>query len=118
MSQSRHPDAYIVRKNDNLSNICQFLYGASYRWRELAAVNQIEDPTQLRTGTPLSVPSDGLIGHPRPYKIQKHDTYCELAARYLGAPTRWPELAKLNAVQPTELRTGMEVRVPADFRNP
>lgn len=40
---------------------------------------------------------------------------CHVAQQF---DDRWPEIAKLNSVGPTELRTGMEVRVPLDIRHP
>lgn len=118
MPLSKHPEPYIVRKNDNLWSIAQSLYGMGLRWREIAAMNAIDDPTQLRTGTLLSVPTDQLLHHPRPYTIKKHDTYFKLASDHLGNFTRWPDIAKLNTVGPTQLRTGMNVNVPLDFRHP
>jgi nucleoid-associated protein YgaU len=111
-----HQDAYVVRKHENLWFISDLLYGDPFRWRELASMNGINDPTTLRTGTKLTVPADGLRRHPRRYQIQKNDTYFYLASKHLGDFTRWTELERLNKVKPTELRTGMELVVPADFR--
>lgn len=115
-----HDDVYVVRKNDNLWHISGLLFGNPFGWKELASVNGINDPTSLRTGTKLSVPlpSDGLRCHPRRYRVQKHDTYISLATQYLGNSMRWTELESRNPVKPTELRTGMELFVPADFRHP
>ncbi|MEB3335480.1 MAG: LysM peptidoglycan-binding domain-containing protein [Cyanobacteriota bacterium] len=115
-----HDDVYIVRKNDNLWHISALLYGNPFGWKELAKVNGINDPTSLRTGTKLTIPlpGDGLRCHPRRYQVKKDDTYIWLATKYLGNSMRWRELEKLNPVKPTELRTGMELIVPADFRHP
>lgn len=111
-----HPDPYIVSKNDTLWVISWALYGTPSRHGELAQINGIADPTNLRTGTALSVPIDGLRCTPRRYKIKKDDTYLKLAIEHLGNSSRWSDIAKLNSVEPTKLRTGMDIFVPGDFR--
>jgi len=111
-----HPDPYVVRKNDTLCDIANRLYGRPSLWWDLATLNGISNPTGLRTGTALRVPADGLKQHPRRHRVQKNDTYYDLAASRLGNPGRWPELARINPQQPHELRTGMELNVPPDFR--
>jgi nucleoid-associated protein YgaU len=118
MSSSNHPDPYRVRKSETLWLIAQTLYGRPSRWTEIASLNGITDPLQLRTGTALTVQADGLRSHPRRYTIQKNDTYIGIAAVHLGNSARWNEIACLNSVRPTALRTGMEVNVPLDFRFP
>ena len=87
-----HPDPYVVRKNDTLWGIAYSLYGRPSLWEDLAHLNGISNPSGLRTGTALRVAADGL----RRYRVQKNDTYYELAAKRLGSHQRWPELARLN----------------------
>jgi len=112
------PQSYDLSKNDTLWTISKALYGDPSRCGELARLNGIQDPTTLRTGTALRVAAEGLVRQPGRYVIKKNDTYFLLATNGLGNCTRWPELARLNPVPPTELRTGMEIVVPADFRQP
>lgn len=113
-----HPQSYVVSKHDTLFSISRALYGDPSRFGELARINGIQDPKTLRTGTALRVPADGLRRQPGRYKIKKNDTYFMLASVCLGNYTRWTEIAKLNDVEATKLRTGMEIVVPADFREP
>ena len=94
-----HPDPYVVRKNDTLWGIAYSLYGRPSLWEDLAHLNGISNPSGLRTGTALRVAADGL----RRYRVQKNDTYYELAAKRLGSHQRWPELARLNPLQPHEI---------------
>jgi nucleoid-associated protein YgaU len=112
-----HPDPYVVRKHDCLWDIAYRLYGRPSLWWDLAALNGISNPAGLRTGTALGVPTDGLKQHPRRHRVQKNDTYYDLAGSRLGNSARWPELARLNPQQPNQLRTGMELNVPLDFRH-
>ena len=116
MSSSKHPDLCKVRKHETLWFIAETLYGRPHRWTEIASLNGLTDPLQLRTGTGLVVPADGLRCQPRRYTIRKNDTYIGLATTHLGNSGRWQEIARLNSVSPTALRTGMEVNVPLDFR--
>lgn len=113
-----HPQSYVVSKHDTLWSISRALYGDPSRCGELARINGIQDPKMLRTGTPLKVPAEGLRRQPGRYKIKKNDTYFMLASVCLGNYMRWKEIANMNTVEPTQLRTGMEIVVPADFREP
>jgi hypothetical protein len=48
--------AYTIRRGDTLSGIAQAAYGDPARWREIAAVNRIDDPRRLEPGRVLRVP--------------------------------------------------------------
>jgi LysM domain len=113
-----HPQSYIVSKHDTLWSISRALYGDPSLCGELARINDIQDPKMLRTGTALRVPSDRLRRRPSLYTIKKGDTYFMLASVGLGNFTRCTEIADLNQVEATKLRTGMQIVVPADFREP
>jgi nucleoid-associated protein YgaU len=112
-----HPEAYIVRKDDTLWSIATMLYGAQSRWQDLAQLNTIADPAELRTGTSLRVPAADLRCHPVRYRTKRYDTFYELASERLGNHRRWPDLANLNQVKPFELPAGIEINVPPDFRH-
>lgn len=47
---------YTVRSGDTLSGIAQRLYGAAYKWRQIADLNGIRDPRTLRVGQVLRLP--------------------------------------------------------------
>lgn len=49
---------YVVQPGDTLSEIAQKMYGASARWRDIAAANKdrLPDPARLRTGLTLRIP--------------------------------------------------------------
>jgi nucleoid-associated protein YgaU len=45
-----------VQRGETLDRIAARYYGESTRWRDLAVLNQIEDPLALRPGSLLSIP--------------------------------------------------------------
>jgi LysM repeat protein len=47
---------YTVQSGDTLSGIAQLSYGDPKRWRGIALVNRIADPTKLKPGTLLNIP--------------------------------------------------------------
>lgn len=49
------PRTYVVKPGDTLSAIAQRLLGSAQKWRELAAANNIADPTRLKVGTTLTI---------------------------------------------------------------
>lgn len=49
--------AYQVQRGDTLWRIAQNRLGSGARWREIAAANGISDPSRLRVGASLSLPS-------------------------------------------------------------
>ena len=47
---------YVVQKGDTLWSIARRTYGDGQRWREIAEVNGINDPSKLRVGQTLAMP--------------------------------------------------------------
>jgi nucleoid-associated protein YgaU len=47
-----------VLQGDTLSGIAAKAYGDPSRWRDIANANDIEDPFNLPTGTPLVIPGN------------------------------------------------------------
>ncbi len=48
--------AYIVQKGDTLGEIAQRELGSARRWREIARLNELEDPDRVPVGTALKLP--------------------------------------------------------------
>lgn len=55
--KARTASTYTVRDGDTLGEIAQRLLGSSSKWREIAELNEIEDPDVVPTGTTLKLPS-------------------------------------------------------------
>ena len=47
---------YIVRRGDNLAEICRRQYGSTDRLKEIAALNQLADPNHLIPGQQILLP--------------------------------------------------------------
>lgn len=137
---------YTVQRGDTLSSIAQQLLGNGNRWREIADLNRIAKPQDLRVGMVLKIPTAGAPQSPAPstppvapkpsvpvtpkptqppspnpvartYTVQAGDTLSRIADKTLGNPQRWPEIARLNNItQPQQLRVGMVLQLPADGR--
>jgi nucleoid-associated protein YgaU len=50
----------ILQDGDSLAEISYAAYGDPTRWREIAHANDIDDPTQLRRGTAITIPGAAL----------------------------------------------------------
>ncbi len=48
---------YVVQAGDTLSEISQRMLGTSKRWREILELNGMEDPSSLRVGMTIEIPS-------------------------------------------------------------
>lgn len=50
-------NSYIVQKGDTLWDIAVKMYGAGFRWREIANANNIQDSASLKVGVRLKIPT-------------------------------------------------------------
>lgn len=94
------------------------------RTRQLVEVTLLEHTTpdvflgpaqaaqERKAATPgAAAPAPG--GAVRTYTVRAGDTLSRIAARELGSASRWPELAKLNALRdPNLVRVGQVLRLP------
>lgn len=58
--------SYQVQSGDTLSAIAKRELGSASKWRLLADVNHLTDPTRIRIGQVLIIPSASKVGQPRP----------------------------------------------------
>ena len=82
--QTLPPDTYVVKRGDTLYSIA---LDQGVDWRELAALNQLSDPTRLQTGQvlrvrppPAAAPAEGVV-------VSPIETTQTIVTRPLGAET-------------------------------
>jgi nucleoid-associated protein YgaU len=128
----------MVQPGDTLRGIAARLYGdpAAYTGiaranagRRMADGHTFDDPNLLRPGWQLDIPQPTRAVDERAdgrwYSVQPGDTLTSIAARFLGDPTRWPEVFALNqpatggaiAANPNLLHPGMQLRLPPPERS-
>lgn len=131
-------DTYVVQKGDTLDIISEKVYGTSKRWRDIAAANDIADPTDLRVAQVLTIPGGRTTsgstststtrspaatisretlraerGDGREYTIQKGDTFARLAQRFYGDENQHGRITQANpGVDPSNLKVGQTIWLP------
>ena len=99
-----HGRVHVVAPRDTLWDIAAAELGDPLRWREILDLNRghpqpdgarLGDDTLLHVGWTLTLPDNP---EPRTDRVEVHpgDTLSALAGRYLGDPTRYPELYETN----------------------
>jgi nucleoid-associated protein YgaU len=123
-----------VQPGESLSEICHRYYGDVSLTQELADVNGIDDPDDLRAGHRLRLPPLGeaapgqesvtrpdapLGGGPTygSYRVKPGDSLSGIARRFLHTADRWRQLYELNRdviADPDDIRVGTVIRIPAE----
>ena len=123
--------SYVVREGDWLSGVAARFLGDPDRYPELARLNGLADPDQLRHGQHLRLPAEAsdrgsrphATGHvttsrPTPesatYVVHAGDWLSGIATRFLGDARRYPDLAGVNGLaDPDQIHPGQHLRLPA-----
>ncbi|NJN32415.1 MAG: LysM peptidoglycan-binding domain-containing protein, partial [Synechococcales cyanobacterium RM1_1_8] len=126
---------YTVLRGDSLIGIARKTLNDGNRWVEIAELNQIKSPSDLRVGQVLRIPGQRpsspapIAPKPQPvkpeparpeptpaqasYVVQLGDTLIAIARKTLGNGDRWREIALLNNIaQASDLRPGMILKLP------
>lgn len=125
---------YVVQPGDMLSDIARRELGSASRWKQLMDANEdvLHGSEVVRPGMKLRIPArttavaEGTTVAPartpvaagaKTYKVQSGDTLSSIASRLLGSSGRWKEIVKANEGVlhgGTDIRPGMELRIPDD----
>lgn len=139
------PKSHTVRRGETLASIARSYYGDVNRVRAILDANpKVRGPKKLYVGTVLTLPAppggttvaaaprDAITDEvvpaprdtaaPRGYTVRAGDSFYSIAAEQLGDGRRWKELLTLNRKvvrnEPTNLRPGMQLRLPEASSGP
>lgn len=107
------------------------------RWREIADLNGITDPSKLAAGTLLKLPSGTSSGQlaggsesasnnssnrsnsseeaalPETYVVRPNETPGEISKRFYNTTKHWRKLLEFNGMRdPKQLRAGQKLKIP------
>ena len=122
------PAVYVVQDGDTFGSIAKAKLGKESRWPELQRLNPAVQPSKLRKGQELKLPTAAAAAEPkkkldaplplpadgtRTYVVAKGDNYERIALNQLGSRKRTADLIAANpGVSPEKLRPGMTIKLP------
>lgn len=121
MGERFHASSHTVGPGETLTAIALKYYGMSSLWTEIAMANQVKDPSALRVGQRLTIPtpSDKAKSTPPPkaipmsHVVAPGETLSAIAAKHLGDAARWKEIASANHIaDPRALKVGTTLTIP------
>ncbi|MBF0440530.1 MAG: LysM peptidoglycan-binding domain-containing protein [Oligoflexales bacterium] len=96
---------YVIEPGDTLASIAQKIYNSPRKWKELATINNIQDPYLLFPGDALKYKSDKNTTHfnsvyentaRKTIVVKQGDTLGNLAKKLFGNSSYWKTIWKLN----------------------
>jgi len=118
---------YTIQPGDTLSSVAVALFGTERRWVDIAQANPTIDPTRLKVGQIIKLPSRidietaDRVTQPAPglvveYIIRPNDNLSSIAQQYYGNPNQWRYIYNANRDKiggnPDILQAGMKIEIP------
>ena len=124
---------YTIKSGDTLSTIAGEFYKDTRKWSVIAKANPGVDPSKLKVGQVITVPTDGAVARQattvperasassRPtgntHTVATGETLSVIAERYLGSKGAWKRLYDANkgaiGSDPAKLKVGTKLVIPA-----
>ncbi len=124
---------YTIKSGDTLSTIAGDFYKDTRKWSVIAKANPGIDPSKLKVGQVINVPTDGAVARQattvperasassRPsgntHTVATGETLSAIAERYLGSKGAWKRLYEANkdaiGSDPAKLKVGTKLVIPA-----
>lgn len=124
---------YTIKSGDTLSTIAGEFYKDTRKWSVIAKANPGIDPSKLKVGQVINVPTDGAVARQattvperasassRPtgntHTVATGETLSAIAERYLGSKGAWKRLYDANkdaiGSDPAKLKVGTKLVIPA-----
>jgi len=125
--------SYTIKAGDTLSTIAGDLYKDTRKWKAIADANPGIDPSRLKVGQVIKVPSEGAMARQATtvaerasaatssagstHTVAKGETLAAIAERYLGTKGAWKRLYEANkgtiGSDPAKLKVGTKLVIPA-----
>jgi nucleoid-associated protein YgaU len=122
------PRTYTVKAGDSFASIALSLYGSDTHWQLIGQANPLVDPTKLRPGQVLNLPSPDAVRQQREatatgesdltpaYIVRSGDTLWNIAVQYYENGRLWRHIYNANrsliGPNPDRLEAGMRLRIP------
>lgn len=108
---------YVVLKGDSLWKIAQKNYGSGYNWVDIAKENKLKNPSKLRIGMKLIMPSkvEEKKVEMTEYKVSQGDSLWKISVKEYGDGFQWVKVWQANRnvlVNPNRLEIGMKLSLP------
>jgi nucleoid-associated protein YgaU len=121
---------YEIQPGDRLDKISNKFFGTHHRWSEIVSANPGLDPSKIRPGQVIMIPSVKTdlpkqesvylkthAQNKRPYKVQEKDLLGSIAERELGSVKHLPKILALNpGLDPKLLRPGQTIYLPTSIK--
>ncbi len=101
---------YTVVSGDNLWNISQRFLGSGSRYPEIVSLNGLTS-TEIYPGQVLKIPGS-QSENPRFYTVVSGDNLWNIAQRFLGSGSRYPEIVSLNSLNSSTIYPGQILKIP------
>lgn len=104
------PLLYKVKKGDSLWSIAETFLGNGNRYREIMALNSLNNEV-ITPGQILRIPQNKGSGTVI-YRVRRGETLWELAKRFLGSGSKYPEIMSLNGLTSETIYPGQLLKIP------
>lgn len=119
---------YTVLEGDTLGEIASRELGSYRMWREIAALNNIADPSRVMPGRVLRMPTSGSSSTTTAVKpevqpstdskihiVEEGDTLSSIAGMYYDDVNNYGVIQRANpAINPDRLKIGQKIIIPSD----
>lgn len=135
-AQDNKSNTYTVQKGDNLWSIAQSVLGDGFKFKDIAQLNNITNPSIISEGMILNLPkkvTGDILAEAaftdvpsyvtntaiKTYSVQEGDNLWSIAADKLGNGDLWPLIAKENNLaNPRIISAGDKLTIPPTIASP
>ncbi len=104
---------YTVIEGDNLWTLAQRFLGSGSKYPEIVSLNNLSSDT-IYPGQTLKIPTSSSPNLPKykTYTVEDGDNLWNIAQRFLGSGSKYPEIASLNNLNSDIIYPGQILKIP------